>query len=550
MKIYTYSFLTYSLLATSLVFGSERELVIYTENEDAFAQWIQPVTTPKSIYVTKLPTMGEIKEVETFLKESPKCSGLEDNDEFYNEFIALKSELQSFKSTKLAKLNELALKFFISLHQHANNWLFEKAQDFKPKVFYDDIGNPEEFVRVSSVHAAYLKRFEKQFLIFQRVANRYFDILAKEGSHNLENMCGSTGYVKVMTSTTGIISKIRLGFIKDKNGYLPFRIIDSPSITKVEVNYGVPIIYGNQHFQRRILIENNRIISQSGFIISPCPTKKLPICFDLHCGTTFSTWSRSIYFNPGHGDRSLMEGLAAQLHGIVDYDDVQTNQKTHFVPFPTTEKENCVVHLMFLEYLIKVKNKHVIDALEVETGISVEELKDTVEAALLNECIAEVKQEIQLEKKAKVITNVPQRTQKKNAKQSNTKIVAKTASNQKEAHDEEILARAKKLMEAYKVEGRTKFSTVSTLLNNMLKDKESFKEAGVDLNHALKGFDVNITGSHMIVHKEGADTTSTLVKKHGKQDTDYYPREVNKFLQNIIVQICSHNFKGKGTNSI
>lgn len=548
------AFLVSSLISTSLAYACDTGFGAKDENELALTTWMQSTSCPNSAYNTKLPTEGEIRTVTDFLKNSPQSTpGIMDTGQFYNLFLIVIKECKQCKPGKLEDLNHAASTFFSYFHQHANNWLVDQTQD-------DSLISQFNMKSMKSIHETYSKLFEKQFLIFQRVANHYFAILGKNGGPDPESCFGTTGYIQKGKDSSGKPVESQLGFIKDKNGYLPFRVLQSPSIIEVKLNYGDPLVYKDQHCKRSVLIQNNQIIPHTGIILGPSSSNVLPLCFGLYSGNTCAVWPKSQYCNPGNKDSSRMTGLLAAFNGIVDWDDVIATKKTCFYSFPSTEKEQYAFSLLLLEGLIEAKTNttlsqdtplfQVIQSLEA--AASLEELKTNVEEALFSVCFEEEKQKAALDQNkkdvaqpAKKIQAPPKTPQKSRGRQktkpNNSRTDAPSQADQPKTNEDEIMLRAQKLMEKYKVEGRKKFLEVKGMLNTVLKDKETFKKAGVDLPKALESFSVKIAGSHITVHKEGADTTATLVKKHGQKDKGYFASDINQFFMKFFVQIFSHS---------
>lgn len=538
--------------------------------------WLmRPEGKTTGVYSIDLPSSAEIKSVEQFLRDAPASLDIDDGGIFYTQFLTLIKELKRVKSQILSKqevdhLLALGTQFFGNLQIYGGPWLIDQAKktplNLPPMPAYSSAQSPD------SIKVAYKASFKDQFSIFQRTCNNWLVILGRHHIVDLhhEHLVLPPTNIKIANHTQAKTAK--LGFIRDKNGFLPFYAGPYKGLQMVDINYGEPIVIDGDIYPRVVLIHNDQIVCDKGIVLSSYDHALLPVAAKLYGGDGFCTWKNWTYLN------DVTQGASPfvkYLHNVFDFNDIITNKNDQFLALPTTSKDKAFVTTMVLEDLIKEKNSPnvspqilgLIKALEDEANQPLEAIKQNLEREILEAIEEEVQKEEALasealpdEEKASIIygstttttadTNTvssqkpPKKHKgKKHKKPAVSQKVVQVQEKPKRLTLEEINAKAQGIFAKYKVDGRKQFKEITGLLNNLLKDKESFKGLGVDLDAAINAMRVTKSGSHFTYHIEGAETTTTLVNKHRRvRDNKYHSGEVNRFTESLIAQIISGAF--------
>lgn len=569
------------------------QALIVPSNNSLEAWFSHPFQENFETYKTNLPTQGELKKLQEFLKSAPKSLEIDDGGDFYNQFLILIKELEKTKlrttlaQQKLDTLLALGTQFFGNLQVYGNCWLIDQAQGTNlnppPLSMVSNAQSPD------SIHAAYASAFKEKFLVFQRTCNYFFEVLGANKMVDLQSFYGTLPSAKVKIVNWDKAQDVKLGFVRDVNGYLPFYAGPYKGLEMVDINYGEAITVNNIIYPRTILVDKDKIIFNKGLVLSPYDHPLLPMALKMYGGNGFCTWKDWTYFNKVMNSQT--HPLTKYLSQIFDFNDVIKNRNHKFMALPTTSKDKTFVTLMLLETLIKEKASQatpqnllgLIKALESEVGDPIETIKQSLEDEILESIIEEERRKEEnlfpLENQESTVPGITgtnnttvtttttmmatttvatttmlksQKVKKhKGNKSKATKAVSpkgqsqgQPSSQRRRLSTEELRAKAQGILENYKVEGRQRFKEVTSLLNLIFKDKDSFKSVGVDLTKALANMKVTDDGSHFTYHIEGAQTTTTLVNKHKKaRDNKYHANEVNGFTESLITQILSSSFK-------
>lgn len=531
------------LFLTLMTFShaSNKEIVEFKAN-DSFESWYEATSlTGPYKYDNTLPDLKELAKTEIgeFLREAPKSlnSQINEKGDFYRQFINLLSELKNYKKEeRVSDLDELATQFFFNFYFYTQSWLIDQGKKDQQS------SDSSNFTLQSDLTRAYDK-FKSKFQIFQRVANHYFSILIDRKLLDPQASMGTNACQKVLVLNANKIS-VKIGFIKDKNGYIPVGIPIRGEETFFDVNYGERNFIGERLFPRVLLIKNGEIVRSKALCIAPY-SEIYPIQIRLYNGELLSTWEPCYYLHfLAVNNLPFFKALDQE----VNFKEVYTSTKMKYIYFPEGERETSAVNLDFLTDIVTSKNKTVIQMIEDASGQKIEEIIKISEEVFTQTFRSEAEENIRLEQeeiiqqvKLHAVVGKNKKKHKKNKAFESSQSIQKQ--EPQKPTEKDILARAKDLSDKYRATCRQKFSTFKKTLNSLFSDESGFKKIGVDLKKALSGISVKQKGSHIVLHEEGSSQTTTLIKKHGKGDTEYYPSEINGFLTNLITQILSHAFK-------
>lgn len=400
--------------------------------------------------------------------------------------------------------------------------LFYNAFDSASKIKTNASQNPGQSVSRERFLELYKSELKQHFLIFQRITNRLFEHAI---SINALNFKAEEGIFEC--------GKLSVVFFKDSNGFvtLPYK--------PVKNYWMLASLWGEMDplHQKHYLVKAGEIVKDSGFYVT---SENNFVKFMGYHG------EQGTYPHTSHNITARINKESAKAEYILHslgFDNL-ADKKSHFIPVPTSKRDNCLLELGFIDEIIKESN--VDDAfsanyqaalqtrrlLEIEYKCTLEEKKAQLEKEILSEIEEQITQE-QEARKQLVITDEVHKKSKKEKKKKPTKSANKnktTVTSPKEENHEivDTQTQAKELFEKYKAECFMKFREVKQLLNTIAKDTETQRK-----------FHTIINGSHINVHTDDGQGF-TIVRPHGSK-SEIAPSVVNRLINNALQIFLSGN---------
>lgn len=397
----------------------------------------------------------------------------------------------------------------------------------------------------------YISHLEKPFECLRKFTNRFLEIAFVSNWTRKEdiNVCHESKTIRSVTFAQGLklgIKKgtdsyqITFGFIPDKRGFVPIVYEINQPITTIH-----HLLWGSwPNGLPVVLIENNKIMHETGILLNPHVDGNIEIC--PHLGINHET----SFINPKHTIKvPPFSPLIKILQGILGKKLYENN---HLIRVPSEETDLKVFVVQLLNGMLRKIEKDECSSNEMNyikaiTGrpenTNVKEGLDDIKKDL-EEAIDEIEKELLLEIRKeqdkitkKVIANtVPGRSRGRriNKRRPRKKrggrgqIEAVKSTNTKAECDEQ---KRTALLEKFKVTSDQKFSNFMGIVNNVMKT--------VDPKQLMT---LNTTGSHNVLHLKGCENTVTIVKQHGKKTGQKVPRgRVNDIIRGIIDMAFNHS---------
>lgn len=487
---------------------------------------MEPENFDRQLSIKHIKQTATVAELREYIYEALKTESIQEGINIFDDFVKGLRNTVFTKETKTIQDHQNKKQSFTQLQSQYIQFVTCFSTSFNENLMRDAQVPVLDQSNQKVVHAeGYLKSYphhEHFYRAFQDLSNQFFSI---------REQCLGVSLVSDFEILKDNPDRgYQVFLFKDKEEYVPIPLISKRPCSSEAVLYGSPSVP-----QKQFTFRKGTLIEDSGYILSPFDDfLKLTIQYGKTASNPFTSSAATLRIAYDF-DIPLMNALKAQ------FGEGLSNQ-THFITFPTTQEDQDVLELLFLEDLMEESKKEInnssltflkfiLDEVKEEnTTIEdrIEELKEKIlnspEKLLIENATINNKQNIQQKQKKKTKgtpnKNQPKKHNNNAQKQKSTQSSStKPLENEKNKKAEELLAKVKQ-------EGRVKYREILGIMNTVrstTKNEEIFNKFAT----------IGRKGSHINFHLEDGQGL-TLVKKHGKDDLTYPAKQVNYFSKRLI----------------
>lgn len=388
-----------------------------------------------------------------------------------------------------------------------------------------------------AIYKPYYQNFiHPHFLIFQRFVNFLYAMLEKEKVDALRHPLG----------VIPILQHGGLGFLNDRNGYLPIPLCFNPQSVELNfIHYGADALTSQARIGQRkaILVDHGEIVIRSCFLVDLQKTSGKVVVsarrfYGVDSSFPFSTYEETM---PADLDALDMKNKIL-LAGIQE--DVEAFKKNasnlhevFIIPLPHSEMERKEFAYCFLLDLVARSNL-TLRPLEQQQALAAVKTIEEIQQKPIAEVVKNLEEEIKAELRSKYEQEVAdeQRLRSQKVSEGTTQGIRRKMDkkmNKNELHkpgkapkQKSIAEKVEEGFQEIKVSGRIKFQKLMRMGREVLKHN--------DAANLLQ--DDKQKGSHQVLHMEQGPPV-TIVHPHGKKDKTVSAQSANRFLNAILKQV-------------